>query len=53
MNAQIKIVEFDQYCKKCKYWKLSESEDPGWDCLADAVNVYSHKPTKFEEADKK
>ena len=52
MNARIKIVHFDEWCKKCKHCNKSESEDPCWDCLVDAVNAYSHKPVKFEE-DKK
>lgn len=52
MNAQIKIVEFNEYCKRCEHYKKSEAEDPCWDCLSDAVNVYSHKPTRFEEAKK-
>lgn len=42
-------VYFDQYCKSCKHIKLSEDEEPCCNCLADAVNAYTHKPTKYEE----
>ena len=44
-----KIVHFNEYCDTCKYKELAESEDPCFDCLAEPVNVYSHKPTKWEE----
>ncbi len=46
-----KEVYFDVYCKKCKYWDKSESEDPCYDCLEDGWNEDSHKPVKFEEKD--
>ena len=52
MTEQNKLVTFDIYCEKCKHKDKAESEDPCWDCLADPVNVYSHKPTKFEEVTK-
>lgn len=44
-----KIVIFDKYCPKCKYYNKSESEDPCWECLDDPVNAWSHKPVRFEE----
>ncbi len=44
-----KVVEFDVYCKKCEHYNKSESEDPCWDCLANPVNTYSHKPKFFKE----
>ena len=45
-----KIVEFDKYCKICKYKDLPETEDPCWDCLENPVNVYSRRPTGFVDA---
>lgn len=48
-----KIVEFHEYCEKCKYWEKSEEEDPCFECLENPVNVDSHKPVKFEEDKKK
>lgn len=44
-----KIVYFEEYCPKCEHYKKSESEDPCWECLDNPVNVWSHKPIKFEE----
>ena len=45
----VKIVEFDKWCEKCKYYDKKESEDPCWDCLCNTVNFASNKPTKWEE----
>lgn len=49
MTDVTKIVEYDKYCKDCRYEKLSEDDDPCFECLCDSVNVNSHKPTKWEE----
>lgn len=49
MENHEKIVEFEKYCPKCKNYELAESEDPCFDCLAEPVNVDSHKPVRFEE----
>lgn len=49
MNDIYKEVHFDQYCKKCKHEKNKEKEDPCDECLSEPVNLYSHKPVKFEE----
>lgn len=43
-----KIVDFHKYCELCEHFKKEETEDPCFDCLADPVNEYSHKPTKFK-----
>lgn len=43
-----KIVHFNEYCETCRYKDLPESEDPCFDCLAEPVNVYSHKPTEWK-----
>ena len=48
-----KEVRFDEYCKLCKNYEKSESEDPCWDCLNQGWNEDSHKPIRFEEDDKK
>lgn len=47
----MKEVYFDQYCKTCKHVKVAESEEPCNECLGEAVNVYSHKPVRWEEKD--
>ena len=45
----MKEVYFDQYCPTCKYKDTGEDEQPCFDCLAEPVNQYSHKPVKYEE----
>ena len=49
MEDCYKEVYFNQYCKDCKYAKMSEDGDPCFDCLNEPVNLYSHKPVKYEE----
>ena len=45
----MKFVEFELYCRNCKYYEKREDEDPCFECLENPVNVYSHKPVKWEE----
>lgn len=52
MNEQ-KIVDFEEYCKRCKYYEKPEHEDPCWDCLDYPVNAWTHKPMRFEERENK
>ena len=47
-----KEVYFDQYCDKCKHKDKRDVEDPCDECLGNTTNLYSHKPTNFEEDDK-
>lgn len=49
MEDLYKEVYFGQYCKKCRYEKLSEGESPCDECLEEPANLYSHKPVKYEE----
>jgi len=44
-----KEVYFDQYCKTCKHSKKAEADDPCDECLAEPVNLYSHKPIYYEK----
>lgn len=48
-NEGYKEVYFNQYCKNCKHEKLKDNEEPCNECLDNPVNLYSHKPVKFEE----
>ena len=48
-----KEVNFYLYCETCKHKELEETDEPCCDCLADTVNLYSHKPTKWEEGENK
>lgn len=49
MEDTYKEVYFGEYCKKCKYEKKAESEDPCYECLENPVNLYSHKPMCYEK----
>ena len=43
-------VFFGEYCKTCKYKNYSETDSPCAECIAEPVNLYSHKPVKWEGA---
>ena len=49
MSENYKEVYFDQYCKTCKYKDMKETDDPCDECLYEPMNLYSHKPVKWEE----
>lgn len=48
-SNDMKEVYFDKYCQTCEYKDLEESEEPCNECLTETVNLYSHKPVKWEE----
>lgn len=45
----MKEVDYAEYCNKCVFRNLSESEDPCWDCLSQPVNEGSQKPVRYKE----
>lgn len=49
MEDSYKEVFFDQYCKTCKNLNNKEDEEPCCECLNELVNLYSHKPVKWEK----
>lgn len=49
----MKFVDFEKYCKKCKYNNTAESDAPCWECLEQPVNYNSEKPIRFKESDEK
>lgn len=49
LDLNLKEVYFCQYCKRCKHFKLAETEEPCSECLEYGANENSHKPRKFEE----
>lgn len=51
MDEHYHEVYFDQYCKTCKYEKVLQEKDPCNECLAEPINLYSHKPVKYEDKD--
>lgn len=42
-----RIVDFNEYCSKCKFFKTPENEEPCDACLDEPVNEDSAKPVKF------
>ena len=52
MNHE-KEVYFYEYCDRCKYQGVEESDPYGKcnDCLTASTQIDSHKPMNFEEAD--
>ena len=52
-NDGYKEVYFDKYCETCKFKERREDEDPCDECLAETVNLYSHKPVYWKEKEKK
>lgn len=51
MNEDYKEVYFDQYCKTCKHCKKENTDEPCNECLDNPINLYSHKPVKWEKND--
>lgn len=52
MEYLYKEVYFNEYCKKCKHKDVEDVKDPCNECLGEPVNVQSHKPINFKEAEK-
>jgi len=44
------IVEFEDWCFKCKHYPVDETEDPCDECLRCPLNWNSRQPVMFEEA---
>lgn len=51
MEYADKIVDFEQYCEKCKHFYKDSIEEPCNECLTNPVNEHSHKPVNFEEGE--
>ena len=49
MDDQYKEIYFCDYCKICAHEKEPAWEDPCNECLTCPVNLYSHKPIRWEE----
>lgn len=52
MEDNYKEVDFEKYCKTCKYKDLKESKDPCNECLEEYSNLYTHKPVKYKEKER-
>lgn len=48
----IRIVDFEKYCKTCKHENVDEVMDPCNECLGYPFRDQSEKPEKWEEKGK-
>ena len=46
-------VYFWDYCGTCKHASLAENDSPCDECLDNLVNLYSHKPVRYEKGEEK
>lgn len=53
MDNEYKEVYFHQYCETCKHKDKKDNEEPCFECLDNPINLYSHKPVKYEQAEQK
>ena len=51
-DTHMHIVEFENYCSKCKNVKVKQEHEPCNTCLSTATRADSRKPEKFEENDR-
>ena len=49
MENDYQEVYFHDFCEKCKFQWHEEVEYPCYECLSNPVNLFTHKPVKFEE----
>lgn len=53
MDEEYQEVYFHEYCKKCKHFvDGDEQKEPCFECLDNPINLYSHKPVKYETKEK-
>ena len=48
VEASMKEVRFDRYCKLCKYKDLEEAKDPCNECLDTGMREGTCKPIYYE-----
>lgn len=53
MNEKVKLVEFMEWCHKCKHCDTPEIDEPCDSCISVAAREFSHKPEKFEPKEEK
>ena len=46
------MVDFNKYCRTCKYKDFNECDDPCNDCLDYPTNVNSERPLRYEADEK-
>ena len=49
MELMDKEVYYNEYCNSCKHREKENTDEPCNECLGEPINLYSHKPVKYEE----
>lgn len=49
MENEYMEVDFEKYCKTCKYEKLEGFQSPCNECLENGMNVQTRKPVEWVE----
>ena len=44
-----KEVYFHEFCPSCKHEKVKDTDEPCNECLDNPINLFSHRPVKWEE----
>lgn len=52
MEQLYREVKYDEFCPTCKHEKKPETEAPCTECMDEPLNLYSERPTKWEEKEK-
>ena len=48
INQYTHIVEFQDYCEKCKHYETNSYDLPCRECVENPLNYGTHRPLKFE-----
>lgn len=48
MIGDLKEVDYGEYCHLCIHFDKQENEWPCCECMANSVQMDSHKPERFE-----
>lgn len=51
-ETNIKLVEFENWCKTCKFENTTSTKEPCDTCLGVPARENSHKPEKWQEKDR-
>lgn len=49
MEGDLHLVEFDKWCKRCKYEKTNSNDEPCDTCLEFTARPDSRRPERWEE----
>lgn len=52
MESEYREVNYKKFCETCEHKENKENEEPCAECLDHPINLYTEKPTKWEEKKK-